>query len=321
MSAAIKASSPDQLRDMKVILKPLKLGKPLHEQQGFRRLRFWYSVPRQLDSLVISEREHFDCYTVTFDCDEINRITDLSTKTFRLMRSPSAAFESINFNMNDYLVGAGLVFKDNYWLMRFRKKSRECDLMVPWSGISGASVELGFKTRANEKPTNWTLDSLTQWYSSKESDVAKFKARSSELTEPLCSAFEHYANLGIKDFSAIISVYPDDYHNTVSALLEELPGYESTMVECYYCEGFDPWQRPAEADQGHTVRFPTYLKEIQGANVQVDVVHRPAGDCYYDLQVTHFDKPKVPPKVMESILEKIGSSCTLWEGDPFGRWE
>jgi hypothetical protein len=86
--------------------------------------------------------------------------------------------------------------------------------------------------------------------------------------------------------------------------MNHLPGFVSTGTFFEYRKDFDPYDRPLEAE-GYSVRFPLFQKYVRGADVQVDVVHRPAGDCLYDIQVSHYDKPKLPRKVLEKLLDKV----------------
>jgi hypothetical protein len=58
-------------------------------------------------------------------------------------------------------------------------------------------------------------------------------------------------------------------------------------------------------------------------DLEIDIVHRPQGDCYFDIQALSFN-PADDNVVHNTLAEAIASldvKAEIWDGDPFLRWQ
>jgi hypothetical protein len=107
-----------------------------------------------------------------------------------------------------------------------------------------------------------------------------------------------------------------------------VPGYFSGGFFATYRREFDPYARPAAADAGETVRYPMVsierprLSRDGDKDLDIDIVHRPHGDCYFDIQTRHYNPPNdtVVRETLEDAIKPLAVKAEIWDGDPFKRW-
>jgi hypothetical protein len=107
-----------------------------------------------------------------------------------------------------------------------------------------------------------------------------------------------------------------------------IPGYFYGGFFARYRKGFDPYARPAAADAGETVRYPMVsierpkLSPDGDKDLHIDLVHRPQGDCYFDIQVVNYNPPNdtVVRETLEDAIKPLAVKAEIWDGDPFKRW-
>lgn len=112
-------------------------------------------------------------------------------------------------------------------------------------------------------------------------------------------------------------------------MTERIPGYFFTAFFGSYAKGFDPYARPAAADAGETVRYPLVTCERRRLNkdgekdLEIDIVHRPQGDCYFDIQARSFNPPDdtVVRNTLSEAIALLDVKAEIWDGDPFLRWQ
>jgi len=64
-------------------------------------------------------------------------------------------------------------------------------------------------------------------------------------------------------------------------------------------------------------------QEVAGKDLDIDIVHRPQGDCYFDIQALSFN-PADDTVVRTTLAEAIALldvKAEIWDGDPFLRWQ
>jgi hypothetical protein len=108
-----------------------------------------------------------------------------------------------------------------------------------------------------------------------------------------------------------------------------VPEYTFSIFTASYADAFDPFVRPSAADAGETVRYPLvncerpHLDKDGRKDIEIDIVHRPQGDCYIDLHAFEF-KPAddtVVRQTLEEAIAPLDVKAEIWEGDPFLRWQ
>ena len=76
-------------------------------------------------------------------------------------------------------------------------------------------------------------------------------------------------------------------------------------------------------------RYPLVTCERRRRNkdgekdLEIDIVHRPQGDCYFDIQALSFH-PADDTVVRNTLAEAIALldvKAEIWDGDPFLRWQ
>jgi hypothetical protein len=128
--------------------------------------------------------------------------------------------------------------------------------------------------------------------------------------------------------SLLMSFEPPTVGELFPVVATRVPAYFDGGFFARYRKGFDPYARPAAADAGETVRYPMVsierpkLSRDGDKDLQIDLVHRPQGDCYFDIQVVSFNPPNdtVVRKTLEDAIKPLAVKAEIWEGDPFQRW-
>ncbi len=87
-SAAIPIDESQTAADIESLLLPAKVGKPLYRKQSHTKLRFWYSLPAQLDGWILCQAGTYGDLNVVFESDQADQARQLAERTIDLFTDP-----------------------------------------------------------------------------------------------------------------------------------------------------------------------------------------------------------------------------------------
>jgi hypothetical protein len=177
--------------------------------------------------------------------------------------------------------------------------------------------------------SSWTIDDLRSRLAELPLYSLRLGGISSEQCALACGAVKQEVAGKVKWISHSVEIEHSQCGEIFPLVTERIPVYFFTAFFGSYAKGFDPYARPAAADAGETVRYPLVTCERRRLNkdgekdLEIDIVHRPQGDCYFDIQALSFN-PADDNVVHNTLAEAIASldvKAEIWDGDPFLRWQ
>jgi len=202
------------------------------------------------------------------------------------------------------------------------------ELLRPWVG--SATCEYGVNpAERTTKLSSWTIDDLRSRLAELPLYSLRLGGISSEQFARACEAVKQEVAGKVKWISHSVEIQHSQCGEIFPLVTERIPGYFFTAFFGSYAKGFDPYARPAAADVGETVRYPLVTCERRRLNkdgekdLDIDIVHRPQGDCYFDIQAGSFN-PADDTVVHNTLAEAIALldvKAEIWDGDPFLRWQ
>jgi hypothetical protein len=202
------------------------------------------------------------------------------------------------------------------------------DVLEPWFGCSKCLIGPSRAQRTQEV-TSWTVNKLREdlghWprFALGLSGIGKcqFRIACEALKQELIGKSKYALHAVGVHHTLCDEVFP--------LVRARVPGYFYTSFLGGYAKGFDPYVRPKAADDGHTVRYPLvtcerrHLDKDGWKDIKVDIVHRPQGDAYFDLQAAMYNPPgdKAVRETLVDALATLDVEAEIWDGDPFLRWQ
>jgi hypothetical protein len=201
-------------------------------------------------------------------------------------------------------------------------------VLEPWAGYSKCRFGPNPSDQTNEM-SSWTVDELrkhlSQWprYSMDVSGVSDSQFRVA------CEALKAELTGNARNACHAVGVHHTLCDEVFPLVRARVPGYFFTSFLGGYAKGFDPYVRPKAADDGYTVRYPLvtcerrHLDKNGRKDIKVDIVHRPQGDAYFDLQARTFNPPddRFVRETLVDALATLDVDAEIWDGDPFLRWQ
>jgi hypothetical protein len=324
MSAAISIEPGQTGAELEGLLQPAKVGKPLYRKQTHTQLRFWYSLPSQLDVWEVLPGGYASNLNVVFESATQDQARPLAEHTMDLFSNPPSGLHSVNLTLyQDYRLFLSRAFAPDGVQMGIASSTGfnglPNDLLTPWlsAGESALTLKDGKTTKSN-----WSLSDVEAEFQSSERGELQLAAPVSEFERTLLAAIKKRLEAGIDYAYSYFLVAPGDFQTTAARLVNTLPGFVNTGIFAAYRKGFDPYARPADLDSGRSVRYPLFYADLRsGSILQVDCLHRPKRGSVLDIQVAHMTDKKKPVKDLQKLLEKIEAPHEIWAGSFLGRWE
>ena len=221
---------------------------------------------------------------------------------------------------------------ENYLTISFSDAGRNVfrpstELLRPWLGSATCEYGLRYSERVPCGP--WSIDELRSRLAELPGYSLRLGGISREQFALACEAVKQEVTGKVKWISHSIKIDHSQCGENFPLVTERIPGYFFMAFFGGYAKGFDPYARPAAADAGETVRYPLVTCERRRLNkdgekdLEIDIVHRPQGDCYFDIQALSFN-PADDNVVRNTLAEAIASldvKAEIWDGDPFLRWQ
>ncbi len=221
---------------------------------------------------------------------------------------------------------------ENYLTISFSDAGRNVfrpstELLRPWLG--SATCEYGVRYSERVPCGPWSIDELRSRLAELPGYSLRLGGISREQFALACEAVKQEVTGKVKWISHSIKIDHSQCGENFPLVTERIPGYFFMAFFGGYAKGFDPYARPAAADAGETVRYPLVTCERRRLNkdgekdLEIDIVHRPQGDCYFDIQALSFN-PADDNVVRNTLAEAIASldvKAEIWDGDPFLRWQ
>ncbi len=201
------------------------------------------------------------------------------------------------------------------------------ELLGPWLG--SATCEYGVRYSECIPYGPWTIDELRSRLAELPQYRVELRGISSEQFALACEAVKQEVAGKVKWIAHSVEIDHSKCGELFPLVTERIPGYLFTAFFGSYAKGFDPYARPAAADAGETVRYPLVtcerprLDKDGKKDLDIDIVHRPQGDCYFDIQARSFH-PADDTVVRNTLAEAIALldvKAEIWDGDPFLRWQ
>ncbi len=201
------------------------------------------------------------------------------------------------------------------------------ELLRPWLGC--ATCEYGVQYTKCVPCGPWTIDELRSRLAELPQYSLELCGISSDHFALACEALKQDVTGKVEWVSHSVEIDHSQCGEVFPLVTKRIPGYLFTAFFGSYAKGFDPYARPAAADAGETVRYPLVACERRRVNkdgekdLQIDIVHRPQGDCYFDIQARSFN-PADDNVVRNTLAEAIALlevKAEIWDGDPFVRWQ
>lgn len=178
-------------------------------------------------------------------------------------------------------------------------------------------------------PTSWTPDQFMEMIGDTPNYRLEFEGIRPGRFSRACDVFCKAAGSQWHDVHFGVCLLPETFHEMFRQVRSEVPGYFFGRFFASYRKGFDPYARPAVADVGETVRYPMVsikrrrLSKGGEKDIDVDLVHRPQGDCYFDIQVVHHNPPddKCVRQTLVDAISVLDGKAAIWDGDPMLRWQ
>lgn len=204
-------------------------------------------------------------------------------------------------------------------------------LLKPWQGCRKSSYTSWEDTGSQpvEMSSCWTVDDILKLIGDTPRYCVEFEDAIPAEFDHACNSFEQETTGRCKWLYFGICYEPETFDELSPQVISEVPGYFAGSFFASYRKGFDPYARPAAADAGQTVRYPLVsLKRrrlCRGGekDIWVDLVHRPQGECYFDLQVVHDNAPddKWTRTTLVEAIATLDVKAEVWDGDPMVRWQ
>ncbi len=202
------------------------------------------------------------------------------------------------------------------------------ELLRPWLG--SATCEYGVNpAERTTKLSSWTVDDLRSRLAELPLYSLRLGGISSEQFALACEAVKQEVSGTLRWIAHSVEIDHSQCGENFPLVTERIPGYFFTAFFGSYAKGFDPYARPRAADAGESVRYPLVACERRRLNrdgekdLDIDIVHRPQGDCYFDIQASSFN-PADDNVVRNTLAEAIALldvKAEIWDGDPFVRWQ
>lgn len=200
-------------------------------------------------------------------------------------------------------------------------------LLAPWAGCKSCVYS---EVRAvNEVSlTSWTVEELCERLRGLPRYCLKLRGVEGEQFARAAGAVAEEVVGKVAFATCAVNMNHTRCRELFPLVRTRVPEYTFSIFTASYAEAFDPFVRPAAADAGETVRYPLVncerpqLDKDGRKDIQIDIVHRPQGDCYIDLQAFQY-KPEddtVVRQTLEEAIAPLDVKAEIWEGDPFLRW-
>lgn len=200
-------------------------------------------------------------------------------------------------------------------------------LLEPWLGC--ATCEYGARYSECVPFPSWTIDDIRARLGGLPRYALRLGGVSREQFARACDALKREVAGKVTWVSHAVWFNHAACGELFPHVTQQVPGYTSTSFFGGYAKVFDPYARPAAADAGETVRYPLvacrrpHLNNDGEKDLSIDIVHRPQGDCYFDIQAFSYNPPD-DQFVHNTLAEAIASldvPAEIWDGDPFLRWQ
>jgi len=200
-------------------------------------------------------------------------------------------------------------------------------LLSPW--LSGATCEYGPRYTECVSFESWGIEELRIRLAQLPRFTLKVSGISSAHFAIACDALKREVAGKVTRVSHSVAIDYKRRGEVFPLVTKRVPGYFETAFFGGYAKEFDPYARPAAADAGETVRYALvtckrpHLNKDGEKDLDIDIVHRPEGDCYFDIQALSYDPPD-DQFVHNTLAEAIASldvKAEIWDGDPFLRWQ
>jgi hypothetical protein len=337
-SAAIFAAEGATLK--KIIQPQLKpLGwKAAGKWRGFEHRCFWLTPPPRDFTPWIAPGGIIGPVSIRTKVNQSSDCQEASCAALDFLgeHSLEVCITSIALEVSDGpTVALGINSKcENYLTISFYDADRRhvvppsAELLRPWLG--SATCEYGVNpAEQTTKLDSWTIDELQGKLGELPLYSLEIRGISSEQFALACGAVKQEVAGTVKWISHSVEIDHSQCGEIFPLVTERIPGYFFTAFFGSYAKGFDPYARPAAADAGETVRYPLVTCERRRLNkdgekdLDIDIVHRPQGDCYFDIQAGSFH-PADDTVVRNTLAEAIALldvKAEIWDGDPFVRWQ
>jgi hypothetical protein len=200
-------------------------------------------------------------------------------------------------------------------------------LLEPWLGC--VTCQYGnCPSRRTMEAGDWTIDGLRAILGAFPRYSVEFGGVNRKQFARACDALKREVAGKVTRAGHSVAIDYTRRDEVFPLVTQRVPGYLETAFFGGYAKDFDPYARPAAADAGETVRYPLvtckrpHLNEDGEKDLDIDIVHRPQGDCYFDIQAFSYHPPD-DQFVHNTLAEAIASldvKAEIWDGDPFLRW-
>lgn len=201
------------------------------------------------------------------------------------------------------------------------------ELLYPWLGC--ATCEYGARYSECVPFPSWTIDDIRARLGGLPRYALRLGGVSREQFARACDALKREVAGKVTWVSHAVWFNHVACGELFPHVTQQVPGYTSTSFFGGYAKGFDPYARPAAADAGETVRYPLVackrprLNNDGEKDLSIDIVHRPQGDCYFDIQAFSYNPPddQVVHNTLAEAIASLDVPAEIWDGDPFLRWQ
>lgn len=201
-------------------------------------------------------------------------------------------------------------------------------LLEPWLGCETCQYG-NCPSRCTTEAGDWTIDGLRDILGAFPRYSVEFGGVNRKQLARACDALKREIAGKVTWLRHSVAIAYTRRDEVFPLVTQRVPGYLETAFYGGYAKEFDPYARPAAADAGETVRYPLvtckrpHLNKDGEKDLDIDIVHRPQGDCYFDIQAFSYHPPD-DQFVRNTLAEAIASldvKAEIWDGDPFLRWQ